>query len=231
MAVLVLVRHGHSTANADGVLAGWTPDVHLTSTGREQAADVAGQLAGIPVQALYVSPVLRAVQTAQIIGEGLNVAAVEDVGLGECRYGAWTGRSLAELRDEPLWRTVQDDPAHASFPPGDYPSESLTEMTDRLMASVRRLDSVVEQRAGADAVWVAVSHGDPIKAVLAVAGGADVSALQRHHVDPGALCVVRFAGERAIVLAANCRTLDLPRLVGATAAPTPGEAAVGGGAG
>ena len=231
MAVLLLVRHGHSTANAEGVLAGWTPDVQLTDTGREQASGVAGQLAGVPVHGLYSSPVLRARQTAEIISQAGDLTVIQDEGLGECRYGAWTGRSLADLRSDPLWRLVQDEPERVEFPPGDYPAESLTQMTDRLMATVLRLDAHVESEGGPDALWVAVSHGDPIKAVLAVAGGADVRALQRHHVDPGAMSVIRFSAGRAVVLAANGRTLDLPRLVGATAGSTPGEAAVGGGAG
>lgn len=235
MAVCVLVRHGHSTANRDGVLAGWTPGVGLTERGVEQARHAAGQLAEVSLSAITSSPVRRARETAEAFAQGrpgMRVDLVED--LGECHYGAWTGRSLEELREDPLWRTVQDAPQQAVFPPdpaGRHAAESLTAMTRRIVTALGRIDERVTRTHGPDAVWVAVSHGDPIKAVLSVAGGADVAALQRHHVDPGSLSVVRFAGPRSMVLAANGRDLDVAALVAATRASTPGEAVVGGGGG
>lgn len=235
MAVCVLLRHGHSTANRDGVLAGWTPGVGLTETGREQAAHAARQLAEVPLAQIVSSPVQRARETAELLAQGRPAAPVTiDEGLRECGYGAWTGRSLSELRSDPLWRLVQDAPELAVFPDdpdGTFPAESLAAMTARIVDAVRRIDERVSTASGPDAVWVAVSHGDPIKAVLAVAGGADVHALQSHHVDPGAMSVIRFGGGRSVVLAANCRIVDVASLVAATRDAPPGEAAVGGGSG
>ena len=93
-------------------------------------------------------------------------------GLLECDYGSWTGRELKTLAKEPMWRTVQAHPSAAVFPDG----ESMADMSARAVAAVRRWDARVEAEHGPDAVWVAVSHGDVIKAILADALGI--------HLDP-----------------------------------------------
>lgn len=234
MAVCLLVRHGHSTANAAGVLAGWMPEVALTDRGRAQAVGVAERLSALTVTHLVTSPITRCLETARAIAAAVGLDPTPDPALGECGYGAWTGRPLAELAAHPLWRQVQDDPAAAIFPGSTaYAGEGLAAMTDRIVGRVRTIDAEVTERAGADALWVAVSHGDPIKAVLASAAGGGVAQLQRWHVDPGSVSVVRWAGERSMVLASNLREGSLADLVRATAAPPDrsGDAVVGGGAG
>jgi len=169
--------------------------------------------------------------------------------LGECHYGAWTGRPLAEAAKEDLWRVVQDDPAAAAFPPHDrFAAESLAEMADRVIGGVRALDADVEAEHGKDAVWLAVSHGDLIKSVLADALGMHLDLFQRIQVDPASISVIRYTDARPYVLASNTHEGDLSWLVpqpkgpkspkspksrarkGARRAADPG-AAVGGGAG
>ena len=127
VAIVLLLRHGHSTANAQGVLAGWTEGVGLTDTGREQAARVAERLAPLTIARAVSSPLQRCLETASVALAGHDVG--RDDRLGECHYGGWTGRSLAEAAKEPLWRVVQDDPGAATFPPDDvYAAESLAQM-------------------------------------------------------------------------------------------------------
>jgi len=231
VALLLLVRHGHSTANADAVLAGWSEGVGLTERGRDEVARIAARLTDVPVARLVTSPLQRCRETAELLVPGATAEVVDD--LGECHYGAWTGRPIAELTTEPLWRTVQDDPAHAKFPDSDrYAAESLTEMADRIVAAIARIDAEVEAERGPEAVWVAVSHGDPIKAVLAHAVGAGLAGLQRVHVDPASVSVVRRTGDRVMVLATNSAGDALGRgLATVPASVPPGDATVGGGAG
>ncbi|MCA0335972.1 MAG: MSMEG_4193 family putative phosphomutase [Actinobacteria bacterium] len=234
MPVCLLVRHGHSTANERGILAGWMPEVALTERGRAQAALVAERIADLTVARLVSSPLQRCRETAALIRTPDGPDVEVDDRLGECGYGEWTGRPLGELAEDPLWRRVQDDPATAAFADSTaYAGESLATMTARVVGAVRALDAEVAERAGPDALWIALSHGDPIKAVLASAAGGGVAQLQRWHVDPGSVSVVRFAGERSMVLASNVRDGGLVDLVRATAAPPDrvGEGAVGGGAG
>lgn len=231
VALLLLVRHGHSTANAASVLAGWSEGVGLTERGRDEVGRIATLLGDVPVARLVTSPLQRCLETAELLLPDATAEVVDD--LGECHYGAWTGRPIAELTTEPLWRTVQDDPAAARFPTSDrYAAESLAEMADRVVTAIARLDAEVEAERGPEAVWVAVSHGDPIKAVLAHAVGAGLAGLQRVHVDPASVSVVRRTGDRAMVLATNSAGDALARgLTTLPASVPPGDATVGGGTG
>ena len=65
-------------------------------------------------------------------------------------------------------------------------------MAERVVGGVRALDAEVEAEHGEHAVWVAVSHGDPIKAVVAEAVGAGLGGLQRVRVDPGSLTAIHL---------------------------------------
>ena len=112
-------------------------------------------------------------------------------------------------------------------------------MTARLAAGLSHLDDAVSHDHGTDAVWVLVSHGDPIKALLAAASGAGVAGLQRFHVDPGSVSVIRRHGEgdrsRQLILGSNLNAAALQPLVeGLRRRPPevdPADAVVGGGAG
>ena len=82
MAIVLLLRHGHSTANAQGVLAGWSEGVGLTDTGREQAARVAERLAPLTIARAFSSPLQRCLETASVALAGQDVGT--DDRLGEC---------------------------------------------------------------------------------------------------------------------------------------------------
>ncbi|GAA4730276.1 histidine phosphatase family protein [Pedococcus ginsenosidimutans] len=244
MPTLLLVRHGHSSANGEGILAGRLPGVHLTERGRGQAAALGERFAGAQVVRVVSSPLERCLETAQPLAAAAGVEVVVDDGLQECAYGAWSGRKLSELAKEPLWSTVQDDPASARFPDHDeYAAESLQEMSDRVVEAVRRHDAQVREEHGPGAVWVAVSHGDLVKAVLADATGAGLGHFQRYTADPASVCAIRYGERHTFLLSANELAPDLARFrppadappAGETptatdAAPT-GDAQVGGGAG
>jgi probable phosphomutase (TIGR03848 family) len=207
VATVILVRHGRTTANTSGVLAGRTAGVRLDDVGVAQAQGTAERLAPVPLVAVVTSPLERCRQTARSILKqqaGSPTTATER-GITECDYGAWQGRPLKELAKEPLWRTVQTQPSAAAFPDG----ESMTTMQARAVSAVRRLDSHYESEHGAGAVWVAVSHGDIIKSVLADALGMHLDLFQRLHVDPASISIVRYTATRPYVLATNTHAGDL----------------------
>jgi probable phosphomutase (TIGR03848 family) len=233
MATVILARHGRTTANATGVLAGRTKGVHLDDKGVEQARAAGERLAALELATVVSSPLERCRETArELVRQQVSATRVRtDRGLLECDYGAWTGRELKTLAKEPLWRTVQAHPAAAVFPDG----ESMADMSARAVAAVRRWDAAVEAEHGADAVWVAVSHGDVIKAILADALGSHLDSFQRIVVDPASLSVVRYTPMRPFVLTMNSASGDLSWLK-----PPPrrrrrrtvsSDAAVGGGVG
>ncbi|GAA4425711.1 histidine phosphatase family protein [Georgenia halophila] len=224
MSTVILARHGRTTANADGVLAGRT-DVGLDETGRDQAARMAERLRPVPLTAVVSSPLERCRQTSTAILQrqtGSPVTPVEP-GITECDYGEWQGRRLADLAKEALWSTVQKRPSQAAFPGG----ESLAAMQSRAAAAVRRHDAAFEAEHGPGATWVAVSHGDVIKSILADAFGMRLDDFQRIHVDPGSLSIVRYTSDRPEVFATNSDAGDLSWLKEGSAV----EAQVGGGAG
>lgn len=234
MAIVLLVRHGRTRANAEGVLAGWTPGIGLDERGREQAERVAGRLRETPIVAVHASPLQRCVETAQAVLQGRETpAVVTEDDLGEARYGAWTGRSLKDLAGEPLWKDVQRRPSSVTFPDADdYPAESMTQMQARAVAAVQRIDAAVEAEHGPGAIWVAVSHGDVLKAVLAQALATPLDEFQRIVVDPASLSVVRYTKDRALVLRTNDTSGDPVDLSAVSKAARPDdEAQVGGGAG
>ena len=183
------------------------------------------------------SPLERCKQTAAAIlaaQEGKPTRSTER-GITECDYGDWQGRALKTLAKEPLWKVVQTQPSAAAFPGG----ESLTAMQARAVAAVRRQDAAIEAEHGPGAVWVAVSHGDIIKSLLADALGMHLDLFQRLHVDPASVSIVRYTATRPFVLASNTHAGDLswlkppPPKKGAarSRAKRADDAAVGGGAG
>lgn len=242
MAVALLVRHGRTAANVDGLLAGWSPAVPLDARGVEQAAQLGRRLATTPLVAVVSSPLERCLQTADAITsahDGAPPARHTDDAIGECHYGAWTGRPLAELAREPLWDDIQKRPSTVRFPPhDDYRAESMLEMLDRVVTGISAWDQRIEEEHGPGAVWAAVSHGDVIKALLGAALGSPLDRFQRIVVDPASLSIVRYASAHPFVLRVNdtgSDPVDLSALSRALTESSPGgpddDAAVGGGAG
>ncbi|MGI8614664.1 MAG: histidine phosphatase family protein [Nocardioidaceae bacterium] len=232
MAIVILVRHGRTPANADGVLAGRAPGIHLDEVGRAQADAAGERLAGLPVTRVASSPLERTLETAQAVARRLpgTPGVQREEGLIECGYGAWTGRSLKELAKERLWRTVQAHPSAVRFPEG----ESLPAMQARAVSAVRSWDALVTAQNGDDALWVAVSHGDVIKAVVADALGLHLDSFQRLVAGPGSLSVIRYTEHRPFVLHVNDTGSDLSGLKPPTRRRRrrrSSDAVVGGGAG
>ncbi|MFK5645340.1 MSMEG_4193 family putative phosphomutase [Ornithinimicrobium sp. LYQ121] len=240
MAICLLVRHGRTSANADGILAGWTPGLGLDQTGMEQAARVAGRLADARLVRLVTSPLQRCRETAEVLRDGIPQGARPEVEtedrLAEARYGAWTGRLLKELAEDPLWRDVQDRPSTVTFPAhDDHEHESMTAMQARAVQALQEWDGRVEAEHGPGAVWAAVSHGDVIKALLADALATPLDEFQRIVVDPASVSIVQRTVTRSFVLRTNDTGSDPVDLSGLTArlaaVGSTGDAAVGGGAG
>lgn len=202
MSTVLLVRHG-LTALTGPALAGRTAGVHLDDRGRAQAENLARRMAPLPLAAVVTSPLERCVETADAIIAAQQVTPPRHVDerLIECGYGDWTGRALKELARDPLWKVVQTQPSAVRFPNG----ESLPEVAARAVQAVRDWDA----RLGADALWVACSHGDVIKTVLADALGLHLDQFQRIVVDPCSTSIVRYTDTRPYVMRVNDMGSDL----------------------
>jgi len=226
---VILLRHGRTTANAGGVLAGWTPGVQLDESGDAQVRAVGERLAKVPLAAIVSSPLERCRQTADAVAAGRDLEVRSDDRLGEARYGDWTGRAIKELAKEPLWKVVQQHPSAAVFPGPE--GEGLAQTQARAVAAVREWNAEL----GPDAVWLACSHGDVIKSILADALGLHLDQFQRIVVDPASISVVTYTETRPFVVRINDTGGDVSGLI-----PPPrrkrrskasSDAVVGGGAG
>jgi probable phosphomutase (TIGR03848 family) len=216
---VILLRHGRSTSNTALVLAGRSEGVDLDDKGREQAAELTTRLAELPVKALVTSPLLRCRRTVEPLAEALGIQPVIDDRLSEVDYGQWTGRKIAELAKEPLWTVVQAHPSAAVFPDG----EGLAQVQARAVAAVRDHDRRLADQHGGDVLWVACTHGDVIKSVVADALGNHLDSFQRITADPASMSVIRYAQLRPFVLHVNHTGARLTAAL--TAAPSPEAAA------
>ncbi len=219
---VILLRHGRSTSNTSHTLAGRTEGVELDEKGFGQAAELVARLEGLPIRALVRSPLLRCRLTLDPLAAALGIEPLVDERLAEVDYGQWTGRALGELVKEPLWSVVQQQPSAAVFPDG----EGLAQVQARAVAAVREHDRRLAEEHGDDALWVACTHGDVIKAVVADALGAHLDSFQRITADPASCSVIRYTPLRPFVVHVNHTG---SRLASALSGPPPaGDAPVGG---
>ena len=165
------------------VLPGRAPGLHLSDRGLVQEKRISERLSGLPVDALYSSPLERACATAEPTAArtGLTVKRVDD--LLECDFGEWTGSVIADLAALPEWQTVQHSPSQFRFPDG----ESFPEMQARIVGAMEALCA-----AHAGGVVVCFSHADPIKAAVAHALGTPLDLFQRIVISPGSVSVLTY---------------------------------------
>jgi probable phosphomutase (TIGR03848 family) len=192
---VLLVRHG-TTPTTGRVLPGRAPGLHLSDAGRAQAERLAARLAATerrPV-AVYASPLERARETAAPIARALGLRVRSEQGLLELDIGTWTGRSLRRAVRAREWAAVQRFPSGFRFPGG----ESFAQLTARTTGAVLGL---VERHRGE--IVVAVSHADPIRAVLAAAAGVPLDLFQRITIGTCSVSAVSYHDEGPRVLCMN----------------------------
>jgi probable phosphoglycerate mutase len=184
MTTLVLVRH--ATTASTGKRLGGRTSAPLDDAGRDQAQAAAERLAGVPLKAVYASPLPRTLQTAQIVAAPHRLPVVEDEGLLEVEYGDWTDRPLKPLLRTKKWPVIQARPSLVTFPNG----ESIREAQLRAVAAVERI--VARHRKATVAV---VSHADVIKALVSFYLGQPLDLFQRLHVSPASFSVLHLSAD------------------------------------
>jgi probable phosphoglycerate mutase len=192
---VLLVRHG-VTPTTGKKLPGRAPGLHLAPKGRAQAEVVAQRIAQLakPPTAIYASPLERTRETAAPIASALNLRLRTARNLIEVDVGEWTEQTLRSLYKKKEWSTVQRWPSGFRFPGG----ESFAEM------SVRSMDAVLELVAAhpGESI-VAVSHADPIKAIVAAAAGIPLDLMQRLVISPCSVSALLFTSGGPAVMAVN----------------------------
>jgi len=151
--VLILVRHGESTGNAEGLLLGRI-DSPLTERGLKQARSLADTVSG--ATRLISSPLARARHTAEALGTGMPIE-IDDRWI-EVDYGEYDGQKLGDIPNE-VWLQWRSDPTFT--PPG---GESLAAAGARVRQACEELFAAPDGPARGDSTVVVVSHVSPIKA-------------------------------------------------------------------
>jgi probable phosphomutase (TIGR03848 family) len=206
---VILLRHGRSTANTAGILAGRTPGVALDDHGQAQAQALVERLAQLPLAAMVSSPLQRCRETVAPLARARELEVTVDDRFVEVDYGEWTGRELRKLGKEPLWKVVQAHPSAAVFPGG----EGLAALQARAVAAVREWDAKLAAEHGPEVLWLVCTHGDIIKAVLADALGVHLDGFQRIVANPCSVSAVSYTETRPFVQRVNDCCDDLRSLV------------------
>ena len=196
---VILLRHGRSTSNTAQTLAGRTDGVDLDEKGQEQAQALVARIGSLPIRAIVRSPLLRCRRTVEPLAAALGLEPIVDERISEVDYGSWTGRKIGDLVKEPLWAVVQQQPSAAVFPDG----EGLAHVQARAVEAVREHDRRLGEANDGDVLWLACTHGDVIKAIVADALGTHLDSFQRITADPASMSVIRYTALRPFVVHVN----------------------------
>ena len=190
---LLLIRHA-LTPHVGNRLSGWSSGVHLSDEGRAQAARLAERLHDVQIDAIYSSPLDRAVETAQQIARDHKLRVRQREEIGEVKYGELEGKSLKTLAKGQLWARLRAWPSDVRFPGG----ESLRETQARAVAAIERLRAEHPKQ-----VVAVVSHGDWIRLSVAHFLGVHIDLYRRINVDPASVSAVLFFDFGPVVQVVN----------------------------
>lgn len=182
MTILLLIRHGENDFARRGVLAGRRRAVHLNARGRQQAEDLAQSLAGLPIRAVYSSPLERALETALPLAKALRLRVRRAPGLIETDVGHWQGKRVRRLALTKYWKIVQASPSRAGHPGG----ETFMEVQLRIIAALEEIC----RRHGSRQMVACVLHSDPIKLAVAHYLGLPLDNFQRLACDPASVSML-----------------------------------------
>jgi broad specificity phosphatase PhoE len=170
--------------------------VPLNHAGERQARELVSLLGGAKIARIYSSPVLRALQTAQILGEGLRAGIIQAPGLSEIGVGAWMNRFWKDLADDPVKRDWYTRPDEAR-PAG---GETLREVQQRAVSAVQEILST-----GEDDHSLVVSHADVIRTILAHYLRIDLVLLRNMKIDHASATALEIAPQGNQLLFLNYR--------------------------
>lgn len=196
---IYLVRHGRTTANKDGILAGRTKGVNLDSEGLKQVLNTSFVLSDVKFKKIFSSPMERCIATTEIILKNNNHKSEFLISndLNECDYGKWQNKKLKDLRKEKLWKQVQNCPSKVTFPGG----ESFNNILNRFKKFIIKESSKLKK----DENLLIVSHGDPIRLFIAFSLGIEMDKFQKVMIDPSSISIVDIWKKNIIVKSMNNR--------------------------
>ncbi len=198
MPLLLLIRHGENDYVKTGKMAGRLPGVHLNERGQKQAQALGEALTGVPIKAIYSSPLDRAQETARPIADSHKLKIMTDINLLDTDVGDWQGKSLKSLQQLKAWQIVQKAPSRFTFPGG----ESFLFLQQRI---VNMLEGVVKKHNKPQDIVAVVFHADPIKLAVSHFLGLPLDHFQRLSCDTGSLTAIHASESGANLVKLNQR--------------------------
>jgi broad specificity phosphatase PhoE len=181
MVTVFLLRHGETAWNKLGRVMGRT-QVPLGTDGVQQIQKIAPLVAALELDAIYTSPLRRAVQTAKVVAAGTKLPVCKSEGLNEIAFGDWAGRYFDELIDNELYRRFIKSPAATLLPGG----ETITDVQRR---GLKVIHEAAQKVPGGRFLFV--SHGDVIRAILCHYMKLPLNEYRRLRVDNGSLSALQ----------------------------------------
>jgi broad specificity phosphatase PhoE len=181
MTTFALIRHARHRL-VGHTIVGRASGVRLSPEGARQAGRLAERLAGSCIGALYSSPLERALDTAAAIAAALRIEVQVAEELNEIEFGAWTNRTLLDLREAEEWRRFNQFRSSSLIPDG----ETMVEVQSRMLRLIERLCGAHPEQTVA-----LVGHGDVIKAALAHYLGVPLDLFHRIEISPASVSIVR----------------------------------------
>jgi probable phosphoglycerate mutase len=198
MPTLLLIRHGENDYVKSSKMAGRLPGVRLNEKGQKQAQALAEALHDVPLQAVYSSPLERAMETAKPIADSHKLKIVEEPDLMDTDIGKWQGRSWRVLGLTKVWKIVQNAPSRFRFPDG----ESFIEAQTRC---VNALERIIQKHNKPKDIVAVVFHADPIRLAVAHFLGMPLDHFQRLSCDTGSVTVIHASEAKANLIKMNQR--------------------------
>jgi probable phosphomutase (TIGR03848 family) len=193
MTKFLLIRH--ATNDTVGKrLAGRMAGLSLNEEGRAQAHDLAVRLSGLPITAIYSSPLARAVETAGPMAKGLNLESVLSDDFLEIEFGEWTNSTFEEIGKQPQFQRFNSFRSCTRIPGGEW----MLEAQLRMMTGLEKLRLLHRQETVA-----VISHGDLIKAAVAYYAGIHLDMFQRIEISPASVSVIEIGDEKIRILLVN----------------------------
>jgi probable phosphoglycerate mutase len=191
--MFLLIRH----AMCDPVgrtIAGRAPGVSLNAQGRQQAEALARRLSGLQIEAVFSSPLERALETARPIAEERGLQVQTLAGLNEIDFGEWTGRALEDLAPAAQWQLFNRYRSGTRIPGG----ETMLEVVARSVKELERL----QQTHSEGSLVAVVSHGDVLRGLIVHSLGMSLDLMFRLELDPASVSVLDLAshGPRLLLL-------------------------------
>lgn len=193
MTTFFLIRHA-SCSGLGHTLWGRTPGIYLNEKGEMQAQNLAERFKDVTLDAIYSSPLERALQTAEALARNMKLEVKKSAAANEINFGDWAGKTFEELSGDEQWRRFNSYRSMTTIPGG----ESFLEVQNRI---VKEVDQLALQHGKARVAIV--SHADVIRAAVAYLLATPIDLIDRFEISPCSVSVVALDKNNATLLTIN----------------------------